>query len=1093
MQGKVSELKLYVHSSFKHKMQVKSLSVIGDDPRFTFDTSAAAKISPGQKSYVGTVRFSPGADCGPDTEEPGAGLGCYTGFSPDTKFGRPWYLGLAMPLNLGEMDLAVVHSLWSRMKAVSSPNSVFNVTLKLDTSEVRGFLFSARASLSWPLLASTQSVRFPLTQLGNSTRSSVVVSNPSSQPLLVHIVPMSAYPEATSVINLLPNRKHVPYVTPDTAYRISTMTELEHLQAPTNIFDPADSAMFTIESVVDVDNPDEPLETFGDNFSEKFGVEVSTATYPIMLRPGQSAKVTVSFTPVEPAGPRASVLFVRNNLTGVDVVDLLGAGAIGDIKFGNRRPGSVIHAFEVTEKHLKDCEKAATSKQAHVLPNLTVKRPFTARNSGEVSIWVTGFEIDGKQCEGYGFKVLDCEPFLLAANDSKKINIAFTPDFTLSRVTRTLTLKTSLGDQPGQGDVKYFLAATVPPQLLALCSKALPRPYWEKMIYYGTLSLLSAGFCCVMIAAFFEADRILKFCFLLASPTQQNFMAENCKPFDLKEIARNAVLESEKRIEAAETERNNSSSKLAPTSKMISSQNFSNLDMLKKDNSLAFLNSIQDLKTNNKDVSNTQTPKFSMIKKVASVIRFLFRTVFKSTPPVTQPPETPKTIEKINEAIKEIKEVKRVETTAPATPIVKKSPDIKKTKAGNKKPVNKPKLTTQNSVNDEAETSSTTTESSNAEELAETFTKGITITNTNVSDNSAAAEPSKKKKKAPKPKVEEISNKENNNKPQKKKVEKAEVIKQEQKPEKTRMPQKSSTESPKVSTPPVKAESPPPPQPKQKQEAKVKGVPKEASELRRQQSAPAYDRPPRLQGQGSSGRNENYGNVEQPRTSIARPEPPRAIIRPEVKQNPGSQFGPIGCKVPSTHGSVAAKSSTWNDSPAAPAPVPRPLMSSSVSVSGQAPSGNLPPTLLPPPGLTIMQQLQAERRAREEEYVRRQNNWPGFSDQPATSSAGNMGAIGNIGTAAGNYVDNLWDTPTQAPAGLWGTLDNVWPSSVFNSGFNDGRNMNRDADTSSLGFDSLSLSSIWSSAGAQVQHQETETAGGDNTWSSLFTENKKDL
>ena len=35
-QGKVSELKLNVHSSFKHKMKVKSLSVVGDDPRFQF-------------------------------------------------------------------------------------------------------------------------------------------------------------------------------------------------------------------------------------------------------------------------------------------------------------------------------------------------------------------------------------------------------------------------------------------------------------------------------------------------------------------------------------------------------------------------------------------------------------------------------------------------------------------------------------------------------------------------------------------------------------------------------------------------------------------------------------------------------------------------------------------------------------------------------------------------------------------------------------------------------------------------------------------------------------------------------------------------
>ena len=270
MQGKLSELKLYVYSSFKHKMQVKSLSAVREDPRFSFDTSRASKITPGLKSFVGKVIFDPGADC-EATED------CYTGFSPDSKFGRPWYLGLALPLNLGEMDLAVVHSLWSRMNAVASPSALFNVTLRLDTSEVKGFLFTARAALSWPVISSSQTVKFPLTQLGNSTKKDVIITNPSSKPLLVHLVPMSAYPNAASVVNLLPHRKTLS-LDPDT------------------VLDPEEASMFAIESVENADNPSEPLETFGENFSEKFGVEVSSATHPVILQPGQAAKVVISFT-----------------------------------------------------------------------------------------------------------------------------------------------------------------------------------------------------------------------------------------------------------------------------------------------------------------------------------------------------------------------------------------------------------------------------------------------------------------------------------------------------------------------------------------------------------------------------------------------------------------------------------------------------------------------------------------------------------------------------------------------------------------------------------------------------------------------------
>ena len=76
LQGKTSHLKLHVHSSFRHKMRVKSLSVVGGDPRFSFELGDGGEggglLVPGQKSYVGQVSFDPGATCR-ETED------CYTG------------------------------------------------------------------------------------------------------------------------------------------------------------------------------------------------------------------------------------------------------------------------------------------------------------------------------------------------------------------------------------------------------------------------------------------------------------------------------------------------------------------------------------------------------------------------------------------------------------------------------------------------------------------------------------------------------------------------------------------------------------------------------------------------------------------------------------------------------------------------------------------------------------------------------------------------------------------------------------------------------------------------------------------------------
>lgn len=1037
-------MKLHVHSSFKHKMRVKSLSVVGDDPRFTFDIGdeGGGVIPPGQKSFVGRITFDPAADCEP-TEE------CYTGFLPEGKFGHPWYLGLALPLNLGDMDLAVVHSLWARMRAAANPNSMFNVSLRLDTTEVRGFLFTARAALSWPLLSSQPNLAFPLTQLGNSSRQELVVTNPSSRPLLVHLVPQSAYPNAQNVLNLLPNRIKL------------TPTD----DGTTGQEDPS---LFQIESVTDAEDPFTPLETFGEGFAEKFGVEISPTTYPVLLRPGQSARVTMLFTPIEPPGLRSSVLFVRNNLTGVDVVDLAGSGANGDIKFGNRRAGSIIHAFEVTEKHLKDCDKTASgNSKGQGLPNLTVKRPFTARNTGQVPLWVTGFDVDGKACEGFGFKVLDCEPFLLAANDSKKINIAFTPDFTLSRVTRTLTLRTSLGGRPGQGDVKYSLAATVPSHLLSVCSRALPRPSWEILLYYGIISLLTFSLCCIGIAAFVEADRILKYCFFLASTGQNHFVPDNAKLLDLKEVARSVLAEQDKRMELSRSAR--------------SAATGAGLEMLRGEPSITDEGTVDLIPT------NTQFIQRGFVGYCQRLINFV---AYFGLPP---PPAGPvrEAAEETSHAIPVSKKValdhkKKVEP-------VKASP-VTSSRKSKKKLNNKAKLSSQNSVNDEMDTSSTTTESSNPEELMEPFAKGITNISSNSSDSPSVSLPeqSKKKKKTKTKTVETEPAKETKPKA-KKPLERAES--KPERIEKARLSPKSSSE---MTTKPQSV-SPPP---QTKQEAKVKGVQKEdMAILRRQQSAPAYSPPPRLQaplssrigdqpGRGSPGHPDTFSSLAHGGQKQERPEPPRAIILPEMKQNPGSQFGPIGCKVPRDQHLVTK--STWQDSPAAPGPLGHhDPQGRSMNLAPLARQSAVPTPLLPPPGLTIMQQLQAERRQREEDYVRRQNNWPGFGEPPLVHQAPVVNH--EVGR---DYVESLWDQPGgqgQPQQGLWGTIGNVWPSTVFNNagfrypGEGGAGETGTGEEGEGLGYDSLSLSSIWASAGSQQQE------GENNSWSSLFNNNKKDM
>lgn len=72
-------------------------------------------------------------------------------------------------------------------------------------------------------------------------------------------------------------------------------------------------------------------------------------------------------------------------------------------------------------------------------PNLTVKRSFTARNTGVLPLTITDFSINGQQCQGYGFRILNCQPFHLPANSSKKVKTKICAKY-LTKCASTLCL-----------------------------------------------------------------------------------------------------------------------------------------------------------------------------------------------------------------------------------------------------------------------------------------------------------------------------------------------------------------------------------------------------------------------------------------------------------------------------------------------------------------------------------------------------------------------------------------------------------------------------------------------------------------------------
>ena len=109
----------------------------------------------------------------------------------------------------------------------------------------------------------------------------------------------------------------------------------------------------------------------------------------------------------------------------------------------------------------------------------------------------------------------------------------------MSRIRQTLTLQTSLGAAP----LNFTLQATIPANALSLCGATLPRPTWEPLLYYA--AVLSMGFLLfgVLVAAYFEADRITV-AEVIRRRAEMSHAAtsfEKGRMFDLRSISRSGL------------------------------------------------------------------------------------------------------------------------------------------------------------------------------------------------------------------------------------------------------------------------------------------------------------------------------------------------------------------------------------------------------------------------------------------------------------------------------------------------------------------------------------------------------------------------
>uniref|UniRef100_A0A671VA90 Transmembrane protein 131 n=1 Tax=Sparus aurata TaxID=8175 RepID=A0A671VA90_SPAAU len=479
--GKVVHQSYSIQSSFTQKVRLQQIRSLTEDIRFYYKRLRNNKdeLEPRRKSKVANIYFDASLQCGDH---------CYVGlpFVLKCKF---FFRSVCKQ---GCTESQSVH--WKQLLRFLSEEKKKSPTLflveavfEVNTDLQKNVQAKITAHLTWPsVVNSSQRIMFPLTNTNSSSEEEVILQNPADVLVYVQVLPLA----------LLPNPSVLP------------LGNLSNINIDTN----------TLE-----------FQVHRNQVSSSTGfVEGSTRpfVYNLLLLPGEVKSFNVRFTPISNHSV-SSLLIVRNNLTVIDTIILHGRGTTESLKVAGKPPGQGSSLrFKMTEALLKDCTEKTKVKE----PNFTLKRTFRVENTGLLPITIRSAEINGQACEGYGFKVLNCQEFALKPNTSKDLIILFTPDFTSSRVIRELKLVTC-----GGSEFVFVLNASLPYHMLAACAESLPRPSWELELYIIVSLIMSFMFLLVIATAYLEAQSIWE-PFKRRVSVESNSSLETGRPFNLREI-----------------------------------------------------------------------------------------------------------------------------------------------------------------------------------------------------------------------------------------------------------------------------------------------------------------------------------------------------------------------------------------------------------------------------------------------------------------------------------------------------------------------------------------------------------------------------
>ncbi|XP_037106097.1 transmembrane protein 131 isoform X1 [Syngnathus acus] len=489
--GKIVHQIFSIRSSFSQKVKLEQIRSLTEDIRFYYKRLRSNKdeLEPRRKSKVANIYFDASLECGDH---------CYVGlpfvFKTESK---PH--GMALQEDIWDADVDLHQKLlrrWNELKERSG--HIVEAMFEVNTDLQKNVQAKITAQLTWPsLINSSRHITFPLTNTNSSTEREVKLQNPADVPVYVQILPLALLPNPSIFSGKLADRWQ--------------RENLSNINIDTNTmeFQVQRNQTTAVKSV----------NGFAEGSSRPF-------VYNLVLMPGEEKSLNIRFTPVRNHSV-SSLLIVRNNLTVIDTIVLHGHGATESLKVAGKPPGNGGSLrFKMTEAILRDC----TDKKRTRDPSFTLKKTFRVENTGLLPITIRSMEVNGEACQGFGFKIVNCQELILQPNAWEDLIILFTPDFTASRVIRELKLVTCSGSE-----FIFVMNASLPYHMLATCAETLPRPSWEMELCVVVAIVMSSMFLLVIGTAYLEAQSIWE-PFKRHVAIEPNCTLETGRPFNLRDI-----------------------------------------------------------------------------------------------------------------------------------------------------------------------------------------------------------------------------------------------------------------------------------------------------------------------------------------------------------------------------------------------------------------------------------------------------------------------------------------------------------------------------------------------------------------------------